>query len=271
MDLNKLSIHSLVELNLNIRRASLLEPDNFRIMSEMRSNGDTLETIAIKFGITRERVRQILKKYGGPDSSDARNAKRVRADLLDKQIRDKVLELMRRGIYRVAIIEKELGIPRNKIMKAVGKEISSTFIRTASQQNKWTDEKIVESIKVASSGIPIFTTVHYADALKTGLIAGPTLTVIFRRFGSWPLACSAAGVASHKRTGRLPAITKLRALDTLINFLAQNNIGTTAAEYEKWASARKQVSLGTLRNLFGSWAAALILARKEQSRRRVDQ
>ena len=248
-----------------------MESEKFRVMSEMRSNGDTLETIAIQFGITRERVRQILNKYGGPGSSDVRNAKRVRTELLDRKLRDKVLEMLRRGIYQVAIIEKELGIPRNKIMKAVGKEISSTFIRTSSQQNKWTDEQIVESIKLASSGIPIFTTAHYADALKKGIIAGPTLTVIFRRFGSWPLACRAAGVASHKRTGRLPATTKLRALDSLISFLAQKNSGTTAAEYEKWASARKQISLGTLRNLFGSWAAALILARKEQSRRRVDQ
>jgi len=248
-----------------------LESETFRAMSEMRSKGDTLEIIGIKFGVTRERVRQILKKYGGPGSLDARNAKRVRTDLLDEQIRDKVLQLMRQGVYQVTAIEKELGIPRHTIMKAVGKEISSTFIRTASQQNKWNDEQIIDSIKVASSGIPIFTTTHYADALKKGIIAGPTLTVIFRRFGSWPLACTAAGVTSLKRTGRLPAITKLRALDSLISFLAEKNTGTTAAEYENWARARKQVSLGTLRNLFGSWAAALILARNEQSRRRVDR
>ena len=247
-----------------------MESEKFRAMSEMRSKGDTLEAIGIKFGVTRERVRQILKKYGGPDSLDARNGKRVTTELLDKQIRDKVLELMRQGVYRVAVIEEELGIPRNTIMRAVGKEISSTFIRTSSQQNKWTDDQIIDSIKVASSGIPIFTTTHYADALKRGIIAGPTLVVVFHRFGSWPLACSAAGVTSNKRTGRLPAITKLRALDSLISFLVEKNSGTTAAEYEKWARARKQVSLGTLRNLFGSWAAALVMARKEQSRRRVD-
>ena len=41
-------------------------------MVEQYSNGDTLEVIGARFGVTRERVRQIVKKIGGVDAEAAR-------------------------------------------------------------------------------------------------------------------------------------------------------------------------------------------------------
>lgn len=44
-------------------------------MAAMYAAGETLATIAASYGLTRERVRQILRKQGGPNAEDARDAR----------------------------------------------------------------------------------------------------------------------------------------------------------------------------------------------------
>ncbi|MEU1887076.1 sigma factor-like helix-turn-helix DNA-binding protein [Micromonospora rifamycinica] len=54
-------------------------------MVEMYAGGETLSAIGEKFGVTRERVRQILAKRGAVTAEDARRVRReARADELSE-------------------------------------------------------------------------------------------------------------------------------------------------------------------------------------------
>jgi hypothetical protein len=47
-------------------------------MMKLRRAGRTLDEVGQEFGVTRERVRQLMTKYGGPDSAEVRQAQTKR-------------------------------------------------------------------------------------------------------------------------------------------------------------------------------------------------
>jgi transcriptional regulator with XRE-family HTH domain len=227
----------------------------------LRQQGLTLKEIGQILGVSRERVRQILAARGGPSDEEVSIAKQKRLHLRHQVIQEQVQMLMDQGIFQMSVIEANLNLPRYQIRSAISPDLAAKIVRTSHQKKLWTDERIMDSIRQASDGVAMFSTKQYADALKSGKISGPTLAVIFHRYGSWKSACDLAGVKSRDVKGRPKATSKVRAIADLSAFLEQVTGSITASKYEKWAALNKKVSLGTLRNLFGSWANAVITAR----------
>jgi hypothetical protein len=82
--------------NTETRNAELMQPRDHD-MATRYSSGETLDSIGAEYGITRERVRQIVKKLGGAGASEAR-AKRQKSGLLAQ------------GATRLAFLERFGGI-----------------------------------------------------------------------------------------------------------------------------------------------------------------
>ena len=68
-----------------------------RQMQALREQGWSLDEIALRFGVSRERVRQILRAHGGPDPEDIAEARRRRAEAQAEARIDELLALWRAG------------------------------------------------------------------------------------------------------------------------------------------------------------------------------
>src|SRR5436190_14127924 len=66
-------------------------------MRALRERGWSLDEIALRFGVSRERVRQILRAHGGPDPQDIADARRRRAEAQAEERIDELLALWRAG------------------------------------------------------------------------------------------------------------------------------------------------------------------------------
>jgi transposase len=66
-------------------------------MALLREEGRSLDEIAVRFAVSRERVRQILRANGGPDSRDVADARRRRAEQQAQAHIEELLELWRTG------------------------------------------------------------------------------------------------------------------------------------------------------------------------------
>lgn len=68
-----------------------------REMATLRMEGYSLDEIAERYGVSRERVRQILRTHGGPDPRDVIDARRRRAGRQAEANVDELLALWRCG------------------------------------------------------------------------------------------------------------------------------------------------------------------------------
>src|SRR5436305_5022454 len=68
-----------------------------RQMRALREQGLSLDEIALRYGVSRERVRQILRAHGAPDPDVVAHARRRRAAQLAEARVDELLALWRAG------------------------------------------------------------------------------------------------------------------------------------------------------------------------------
>ena len=64
-------------------------------MTALRGQGWSLDEIALRYGVSRERVRQILRANGGPDAQNVADARRRRAEQQAEARIDELLALWR--------------------------------------------------------------------------------------------------------------------------------------------------------------------------------
>src|SRR4051812_4500077 len=78
-------------------------------MAALRAQGWSLDEIALRYEVSRERVRQILRAHGGPEPQDIAVARRRRAERLAEERIDELLVLWRAG-DRAAAAAARLGL-----------------------------------------------------------------------------------------------------------------------------------------------------------------
>src|SRR3954451_16398409 len=78
-------------------------------MAALRKQGWSLDEIALRYEVSRERVRQILRAHGGPQPGDIAVARRRRAERLAEERIDELLALWRAG-EGVASMAAKLGL-----------------------------------------------------------------------------------------------------------------------------------------------------------------
>jgi predicted transcriptional regulator len=269
---SKLSEESEVDREIReLIEPALVSPRDLKII-ELRKSGKTLDEIGKEVALTRERVRQILKKIV-PDL----NFEEIR---IETQLREKdeinqqfheVHQLICDKWYdfqymKFAEIAQILDVPEWKVRKSLSR-IQYVYLQ-ANEERKvaqsWTDEQCLESLRIASTYSFPLTVLKYRKLLEVGEISGPTPALMWQRFGSWVTACELAGVEygeamrEYNRTWNDVELVKF-----VRRFMHSREDGKWAIEkYEDWRRLPEVEgpSAALLRLRLGTWSEIRVLA-----------
>jgi hypothetical protein len=234
-----------------------------RAMAMLREQGDSLDEIALRFGVSRERVRQILRAHGGPDAGVVVQARRRRAEQQAVARIEELLERWRAGEEPrstagalglqavacrnvIACVATEADRAARKASIAHARAVATTY----------SDLDIVTALTSAASSLGRVPSAKEYDALRT--CGGPSVATVLNRMDGWTNAVRAAGLTPH----RMPARTRSRrwtadacwaAIRAVVAELEQI---PTVVTYDRHAASRPDLpSSATLRNRLGRWSA----------------
>lgn len=228
-------------------------------ISHMYEKGATLQQVGDKFGISRERVRQVVKDAGtnrGAGGTSQMKRERVIAAI---DI-DQVLVLYRSGL-NVRKIAKRMRKPINCIQTVLDKHSDPLdkrrrqSISGRGNAQTFTDEEAIAAIQEAArmNGSSSLGYVRYDRlAVEHGW---PRAQIVMIRFGTWGEAVTAAGLTPNKSVSWLGKRSYTDAdIQTALHRVAtQVGHPPTYDEYRTHAGA-KEPSCGTIRRRFrNSW------------------
>jgi uncharacterized protein (DUF433 family) len=238
------------------------EKRNARILS-LRSTGITLDDIGSEFGLTRERVRQIVVKCGGPEFEEyCRELQQSELASLEQEhelIRDYVR--VRPGITKAEIAD-HFQIPLEQVLGHLSKFELKLVLgsRPAFDASRfWNDEKILDALRLAQTYHYPLKTSHYQALVDSGEIKGPSVALIASRFKTWKQACIAAGVEYvESYTSYSVTWTREELVAILGDYLVDPGTTGTGSDYNRWrdAASDRVPSLAQLRLVLGHWSQA---------------
>lgn len=257
-----------IERNLNILAARL--------------DGLTLDAIGKEYGVTRERIRQIIKRLINkaetfPDVSilNLENLLEQRLDSLKNA--PKLSELNNRSeidLKARLIINTRPGIKiddlsallmiESKYLYSVLNKNTKKFIYTDEKVNSnssnFTDDEILEALRLAEAFESPVNRNLYDDLVSRGLIKGPGSQTVMKRFSTWNKACQLADVNYNEsvRDSYETLWTKDEMLDYVIEFLTNRSFGVGINSYDEWRieTLSNAPSGAHLRNNFDTWINA---------------
>jgi transcriptional regulator with XRE-family HTH domain len=227
-------------------------------MSARYEAGETLAAIAAYYGLTRERVRQILRKHGGPTADAARRARAGARAAADAQVRASILEWLddRPGQSRQDVAT-HFGIPESEISRLLGGAASRLLIRAQPGEPQFSDGEICDLLAYIAEeeGEPLSSDTYDSVYLEYG---GPVSGRVIQRFGSWNNACRAAGLETNQgRPSYSRRWTEGDLVEAVAAYLQSPGSNGTYRGYETWARRTPDApSAQTVRNMLGPWSAA---------------
>jgi hypothetical protein len=261
----------------------LVEPDPVPIqpqiphrvleMRELYDKGASLAEVAERFGLTRERVRQLFGAHHLPTRSTAQTAALRREQLMNNH-RKQIFDLIDAGVAPRDIADR-LAIPPQLVREALDDDPSrrrlAAFQRTTKKRPKprYTSDELIECLRTGSVELGgVLTTADYSGLARTRTFPDgrpwPTHQTSVLRFGSWRAALQRAGLEANPPSAiagqRL--FTTEHCVDAILEVERALGYPPTAAAYERAAAASNGVlpSLATVRHRCGGWQEALVLA-----------
>jgi AraC-like DNA-binding protein len=232
-------------------------------MQAQREHGWSLDEIALRFGVSRERVRQILRAHGGPDPQDIADARRRRAEAQAEERIDELLALWRAGEQprsAASALGLQAAACRSTIERFatdVDRAARKATIAGARRVQTYTDRDIIVALtSVAARVGRVPSAKEYAAHARA--LDYPSLPTILNRMGGWTHALRAAGmqplsIPSRARKRRWTEEACWEALRAVVAELGQ--IPSVLA-YERHAAGRTELpSSATVRNRLGRWSA----------------
>ncbi|HWH11390.1 MAG TPA: hypothetical protein VG165_09695 [Solirubrobacteraceae bacterium] len=231
----------------------------------LRARGLKLHEIAEHFGISGARVGQILVAHGGPDTSQAEAARRLRAEQDAIARIGELLAIWRSGAH-VVVAAKELGLEPTSCAAAIAKFAtdSDRAARRASiagprvAEQTYTDDDIYDALIYIAVRVGRTPTVsEYAVvARERGFPSPPTIR---HRMGSWSSAIIGAGLAprasTRSTTRRWTQEACWAALRTVVEEIG---VIPSVRAYDRLACGRVDLpSAATVRHRLGRWGAVI--------------
>jgi hypothetical protein len=252
-----------------------------RQMAALREQGWSLDEIALRFDVSRERVRQILRAHGGPDSQDVAEARRRRAEQEVEARIDELLALWRAGEepgsaasamgLQAAACRSTIARFATEVDRAARKA-SIAGARAASKT--YSDRDIIVALTSVASRLGRVPSAKEYGALAREL-EYPSLPTVLNRMGGWTDAVRAADLTpvstpARKRPRRWTVEACWNALREVVAELGEI---PSVVGYERHAAARENLpSSATVRNRLGLWSAITtqLAAERELARNRHD-
>lgn len=223
-------------------------------------------------GITRERVRQILKKYATDlDFDEIRSEQRVEQEEKFKEQNDEIFRSISSNweeyqYLKFQDLSQILDVPQWRIRRCISK-IQYVYLHANEERKNtqfWTDEQCLKSLQNAATYAFPLTVTKYRKLLNSGEIQGPTPPLFWQRFGSWVQACELAGVEYGDAVREYNRTWNDTELITFVRrFMHSRKDGKWSLEkYEEWRRLPniEGPSMALLRLRLGSWSDIRVLA-----------
>ncbi len=234
-----------------------------RQMQSLRQHGWSLDEIALRFGVSRERVRQILRAHGGPDPQDIADARRRRAEAHAEERIDELLSLWRAGEQPRSAADK-LGLQAaacrstiDRFATDVDRAARKASMAGARRIQQYSDRDIILALTSVSTRVGrVPSAKEYA--LHARECNYPSLPTVLNRMGGWTHALRAAGMqpiaTNHRRRAR--RWTEESCWVALREVVDELGEIPTVLAYERHAAGRSELpSAATLRNRLGRWSS----------------
>lgn len=232
-------------------------------MIELRADGQSLDEIGQQFGVTRERVRQLLTKHGGPSSSESRAVRDARNRQAQTDVANEVATILRRvlttmGPMSIEDASSTTALDRDAVSRFWPADLAHMRLwGSGSTETRWSDEEILEALREAALYEFPLTTKAYSEMVNVGQIPGPSVPLVGQRFGTWTAACDAAGVVPGA-TLRKSYDSRWSDADLLLivrKYLLDPDSPNSAQRFDEWKRSNviDGPSFQTVRNRFGTW------------------
>jgi transposase len=248
-----------------------------RQMQALREQGWGLDEIARRFGVSRERVRQILRAHGGPDPQNIADAKRRRAERQAEERIDELLACWRAG-EQPRTTAGRLGLQaaacRSTIARfatEVDRAARKASLARARRVQTYSDHDII--LALTSVGTLVGRVPSAKEyAVHARALNYPSLPTVLNRMGGWLQALDAAGMqplsapSGRRRPRRWTEESCREALLAVVQELGEM---PTVLAYERHTAGRADLpSAATLRNRLGRWSSITtqIAAQRELAR-----
>lgn len=229
-------------------------------IARRRRGMESMASIASDFGVTRERIRQLLVAEYGTTWSDELSA--TAASEREKQLaswRASLLDRIEAGeeVTRDEVVGGS-PTPVNTVEDVLG-EFAWAVSFPQKSTSQYTDEQIIASMKrVWTEHVePEPLTRETYDAYRTPEdVSGAR---IVQRM-AWSEACAAAKVPSvptrRAEYDRLPTTTATEWVAAFLAHAVTTGIRGSASEYDAWAREAGGPSMGSVRTVMRSWNTA---------------
>ncbi len=228
---------------------------------ELRAAGLTLAEIGRRFGISRQRVAEIIRERGGPPAAEAIAARQARKAELLEQHSQEILERWRAGAAADEIA-RHLGLTVPAVKTVIDRAASSLdqaararAISTRTSRLKYSDKDLIAGVLKAARKLG-----HTPSEPEYARLARdlgiPSVQTIIKRLGSWGQAARAAGLQPNPPTRRdhrkkWDEEACWRALESVADELGDP---PRYHQYEKLSASRPDLPSGaTVRKQLGSW------------------
>jgi hypothetical protein len=248
-------------------------------MLALRGSGLSLSEIGRRYGVSRQRVSQILAGAGG---AQAQQAARARQHTAARRARDRggeLVALWRQGLS-VGEIHRRTAVSYRSIREIVAaratdadRDARGRTHRRAGRPIAFSERDLLRGLRAVAGELRRSPSLHEYDELapKLGLAAGQT---VYMRFGGWRKALAAAGLDSpplaRVYSPRWHIAACWRALESVADELGDP---PRYRRYLEIAAQRDDLpSAATVRARLGLWSsiAALLIEQQARNGRRTE-
>ena len=227
--------------------------------------GASLGEAGSHFGISRERVRQVLEREGiRAGSLPGRKEARARRRLHRVRENTKAIEAMWREGMTHEEIARELSLSPGGVKELIHEVISreerlARGARKNSHRQQSPEDWALRALRDAAQILERTPSSRAYDRLRTkGLIDGPARSTITTRFG-WAAACKLAGLTPNPRSPSPRSGARTYSEEDLRNAMARitDKIGhpPSLTEYDSLRESGEATAV-TIRHRYGGWLRA---------------
>lgn len=266
--------HAIRGVNTNETPLTGADARNYEMLLQ-RANGKTLDEIGAMFGLTRERVRQIIDSIAPGQSKALKKIQKGREELENNIVSERASSwvLAHKGCTRDEVVSST-GIALSDLKKFLTKE-SLKYVQPETKKNNrpndWLDDDILEALRKAGTYHFPLSRYQYDELVRMKEVHGPSAALIYKRFGNWTIACGLVGVETNQAHDGYQVTWNKSELAAFMLRFVSDAPSTSIQEYEKWRAAQPdRVPSGQLiRNTWSNWPSAikasLLLLRSEWS------